>query len=67
VVTAPFEAFPAGELVVVDSKLDRALVLSRFFKSQPIHTISLDIGVFDRVVHGHPEYVFIRGLDQEDT
>jgi hypothetical protein len=64
-VTAPFEVFPAGELVVVDSKQDRALVLSRLFKSQPIHTISLDIGVFDRVVEGHPEFVFIRGLDQE--
>jgi hypothetical protein len=57
VVTAPFEAFPTMEFVVVNSKLGRALTLPRFFKSQPLHTVSLDIGVFDRVVHGQPDYV----------
>jgi len=51
VVTAPFEAFPTMELVVVNSKLDRALTLSRFFKSQPLRDVIADL-IFE-----HPELV----------
>jgi hypothetical protein len=63
--TAPFEAFPAGEIVVVNADRSQALPLARFFKRQAIKTVSLDVGMFDRMVDGHPEFVFIRGLGQE--
>ena len=63
VTAAPFESFPSGRIVVVNSKHDQALPLSFFFKSQPIQTLSTDVGVFDRMVDGHPEYVFILGQE----
>jgi hypothetical protein len=63
--SAPFSAFPDGHVVVVSPQRDRALPLPQFFKIQPIRTISIDVGVFDRMVKGHPEYVFIRGLGEE--
>jgi len=63
--TAPFTAFPDGHVVVVNDKRDAALPLSQFFKVQPIRQVSVDVGVFDRMVKGHPEFVFIRGLANE--
>jgi hypothetical protein len=58
---APFECFPVGEVVAVKSASDLALPLSRYFKSHPIEAVSLDVGLFDRMVRGQPEYAFVRG------
>jgi hypothetical protein len=65
VTTIPFDGLPSGEVVLVDSRWQRALPLTRLFKRHTIQTLSLDVGVFDRMVHGQPEYVFVRGLGQE--
>jgi len=59
--TAPYELFPLGEVVAVNLRKDLALPLSRFFKSQPIESIAIDIGIFDRMKKGQREFVFVRG------
>ena len=65
--TAPFADFPNGQVVVLNEKRDRAIPLSQFFKVLPIRTVSVDVGVFDRMVKGHPEFVFIRGIGEEGS
>jgi hypothetical protein len=65
VTTASFESFPAGEIVVVNEERSRALPLTHYFKREAIKTVSLDIGLFDRMTRGKPEFVFVRGLGRE--
>lgn len=65
VTTAPYEMFPSGEIVAVKGDFSEALPLTQFFKSQPIRTVSLDVGVFDKMVKGHPAYTFVRDLGGE--
>ena len=63
--TAPYESLPTGEIVVVKPDWTQAVPLSRFFKSQSIQSVSIDLGLFDRMVKGQPEFTFLRGLGQD--
>lgn len=63
--TAPYEPLPTGEIVVVKPDWTQAVPLSRFFKSQSIQSVSIDLGLFDRMVKGQPEFTFLRGLGQD--
>ena len=63
--TASYKAFQSGKIVVVNDNRTKALPLSRFFKSEDIQAVSLDIAIFNYMKNGHPQFVYLRGFGKD--
>ena len=64
-VKASLESFPTGQLMAMSNGGEHPLVFSHYFRSQPVKTSTLDVGVFDKAIGDDPHFEFVRGYGNQ--